>query len=138
MATITKRQAVDRLTQAVREAHSDDLVEIHNELFPEKPTTEDEAKANPAALVKKIVAHIDNGLELEEILDLWHVIFPKNRRVWFDEDEGGVTGRPLGSHGEESLSCNQVAVRVEALVFCLDAILLIRLPLIVHMHTPQV
>jgi hypothetical protein len=88
MATITKRQAVDRLTEAVKEAPPDDLVEIHNELFPEKPTTEDEAKEGPFALVEKIVAHIDNGLEVEEILDLWHVIFPKHRRVWFDEDEG--------------------------------------------------
>lgn len=88
MATITKRQAVDRLTQAVREAHPDDLVEIHNELFPEKPTTEQESKEDPPALDKKIVAHIDDGLEVEEILDLWHVIFPKHRRVWFDEDAG--------------------------------------------------
>src|SRR5712664_902024 len=87
MATITKRQAVDRLTEAVKEAHPDDLVEIHNELFPEKPTTEDEAKEDPSALVKKIVAHIDDGLEVEEILDLWHVIFPKDRGLWFDEDE---------------------------------------------------
>ncbi len=88
MATITKRQAVDRLTQAISEAHPDDLVEIYNELFPEKPTTEDEAKEAPSSLVKKIVAHIGGGLEVEEIIDLWHVIFPKHRRVWFDEDEG--------------------------------------------------
>ena len=71
MATITKRQAVDRLTEAIRKARPDDLVEIHNELFPEKPTTD-----------------IDNGLEVEEILDLWHVIFPKHRTVWFEEEEG--------------------------------------------------
>ena len=87
MATITKQQAVDRLTQAVKGAHPDDLVEIHNELFPEKPITEDEARKDLAALVKKIVAHVDRGLEVEEILDLWHVIFPKHRGVWFDEDE---------------------------------------------------
>ena len=88
MATITKQQAVDRLTQAVKVAPHDDLVEIHNELFPEKPTTEDEAKQDPSALVKKIVAHIDLGLEVEEILDLRYVILPKHRRVWFDEEEG--------------------------------------------------
>jgi hypothetical protein len=87
MATITKRQAVERLIQGVREAHPDDLVEIHNDLFPEKPTTEEEAKADPCALVKKIVAHIDSGLEVEEILDLRYVILPRYRRVWFDEEE---------------------------------------------------
>jgi len=86
MATITKQQAVHRLTEAIRKASADDLVEIYNELFPEKPTTEAEAHAS-AALAEKIVGHIDSGLEVEEVLDLWHVIFPKHRRVWFDEDE---------------------------------------------------
>jgi hypothetical protein len=88
MATITKRQAVDRLTQAVTQARPDDLAEIYNELFPGKPITEDEAKKDPSALVTKIVAHIDRGLELEEILDLRYVILPKHRRVWFDEEDG--------------------------------------------------
>jgi hypothetical protein len=87
MATITQQQAVDRLTQAVNHAHPDDLVEIYNELFPEKPITEDVAKENPSAVVEKIVAHVDSGLEVEEILDLWNVIFPTHRRVWFDEEE---------------------------------------------------
>jgi len=87
MATITKQQAVDRLTQAVRKANPDDLAEIHNDLFPEKPTTEDEVKEDPSALVKKIVEHIDSGLEVEEILDLRYVIFPKHHRIWFDEEE---------------------------------------------------
>ncbi len=86
MATITKLQAVERLTEAVGKAASDDLVEIHNELFPEKPITEEGVNADPAAVVEKILAHIGHGLEVQEILDLWNVIFPKHRRVWFDED----------------------------------------------------
>ncbi len=90
MAAITKQEAVDRLTQAVKKAQPDDLVEIYNDLFPEKPTTEDAANKDPAALVKKIAAHIDDGLEVEEILALWNVIFPTHRRVWFDEDEGTI------------------------------------------------
>ncbi len=88
MATISKQEAVDRLTGAVRTARPDDLAEIHNELFPETPTTENKAKENPSAFVEKIVAHINNGLEVQEILDLWNVIFPKHRRVRFDEDDG--------------------------------------------------
>jgi hypothetical protein len=88
MATITKQQAVARLIQAVREAHHDDLVEIYNELFPEEPTTEADANEEPSALIEKIVAHINHGLEVEEILDLWNVIFPAHRGVWFDDDEG--------------------------------------------------
>ncbi len=87
MTTITKQQAIDRLAEAVKKAHRDDLVEIHNELFPEHPVIEDAGKESDSALVAKIVAHIDGGLEVEEILDLWNVVFPFHRRVGFDEDE---------------------------------------------------
>jgi hypothetical protein len=45
------------------------------------------AKEDSSAHVEKIIAHINNGLEVQEILDLWHVIFPQYRGVWFDEDE---------------------------------------------------
>jgi len=34
---------------------------------------------------KQIFDHIEKGLEVEEILDLWRVVFPKDRRVHFDE-----------------------------------------------------
>jgi hypothetical protein len=87
MATMSKQQAVDQLTRAVEKAHVDDLVEIYNELFPQGPTTEDEANNNPSPLVNKIIDHIGGGLEIEEILDLWSVVFPTRRRAWFDEDE---------------------------------------------------
>ncbi len=87
MATITKQQAVDRLTQAVKVATLDDLVEIYNELFPEKPITEDRPRRDPSALAKKISAHIDRGLEVEELLDLRYAILPKCRRVSFDEED---------------------------------------------------
>ncbi len=88
MATISQQQAIERVSRAVREAQPDDLVEIYNEVFPDEPTTEDEAVANSATLVNRITAHIDQGLEVEEILDLWNVIYPTYRRVWFDEDSG--------------------------------------------------
>jgi hypothetical protein len=88
MATIMKRHAIDRLTEAVKKAYPDDIAEIHNELFPENPATEDEAQADQPRLVKKILTHIDSGLEEQEILDLWNVIFPRHRAAWFDEEEG--------------------------------------------------
>jgi hypothetical protein len=88
MATITKQQAVALLTQAVEKAKPDELVEIYNELFPEKPTSDNDAAENPSALVEKILAYINNGLYMEEILDLKYVILPKHRGVWFDEDDG--------------------------------------------------
>ena len=88
MATVPKKQAVEQLRQAVGVAGADDLVEIYNELFPEKPTNLSEVERNPSTFVKRILAHIDSGLEVQEILDLWNVIYPKHRRVWFDEDDG--------------------------------------------------
>ena len=85
---MTKQQAVERLTQTVKSAGPDDLVEIYNDLFPRVPTTEDQANENPSALVEKIIAHIDMGLEVEQILELKYIILPKQRGVWFDEEEG--------------------------------------------------
>ena len=102
MATILKQQAIERVTQAVREARPDDLAEIYNELFPEKPTSEGEANRDSAALVQKVLAHIDNGLEVQEILDLWNVIYPRHREVWYDEDEG------LIHYDEEIESVSQI------------------------------
>lgn len=87
MPEITKQQAVELLTKAVEEARPDDLAEIHNELFPAHPVTEDKAAAASSSLVQKIVTHMANGLEVEELVDLWNVVFPHHRRVWFDEGQ---------------------------------------------------
>lgn len=89
MSTIVKQQAISELAKAVGKACPDDLAEIYNELFPEAPITEDETKQNPSAVARRIAAHIDGGLEVEEILDLWNVVFPSHRGVWYDE-EGDV------------------------------------------------
>jgi hypothetical protein len=97
---ITEQQAVDRLTEAAKTAKADDLVENYNEFFPANPIGLDEAKRKSRILLKKIIVHIDAGLEGEEILDLWHVVFPSHRRVSFDEDEGVLRhaerGEPAG------------------------------------------
>jgi hypothetical protein len=87
MPAVSRDRAVELLIEAARSAHADDLVEIHNELFPRNPVSEDEAKGNRSELVDQIVSHIRNGLEIEEIVDLWNVVFPGHRRVAFDEDD---------------------------------------------------
>lgn len=87
MATIRKEEAVERLIQAVNVARADDLVEIYYEIFPEVTATQENAEVDSPDVTKKILAHIANGLEVEEILDLWNVVFPAHRNVWFDEDE---------------------------------------------------
>ena len=87
MPTVPRQEAVKRLAGAVAAAGSDDLVEIYNELFPSEPIGADRANSDRGAIIHTIVGHIANGLEVEEIVDLWNVIFPAHRDVWFDEDE---------------------------------------------------
>lgn len=89
MSLMSKQHAVGELARAVERADPDDLVEIYNELFPQRPITKDDTNRAAPAVVQTILAHIGQGLEIEEILDLWNVIFPAHRRVWFDE-EGDV------------------------------------------------
>jgi hypothetical protein len=86
MPAITTDRAVHLLTEAVEKAPPDDLVEIYNELFPEEPTTESAARNAPGPLVQRAAGHISRGLEIEEILDLWNVVFPEHHDVWFDEE----------------------------------------------------
>jgi hypothetical protein len=91
MSVITKEEALKRLTKEV-EHHLDayDLHGIYNDLFPKNRTTIDEARTNPAPLIARIVAEINRGLEPEEIVDMWDLVFPKHRNVWYEETEGMI------------------------------------------------
>jgi hypothetical protein len=79
MPALPKNEAVERLAHGVELAKQSDLAEIYAELFPEVS-----ASAPPA--VSDIVRYIRNGLEAEEIVDLWNVVFPADRNVWYDEE----------------------------------------------------
>lgn len=79
MPAITKHQAAEKLAAVVSKAKPSDLAEIYAELFPEMPSA-----APPAA--SDIAEHIRSGLAAEEIVDLWNVVFPQDRNVWYDEE----------------------------------------------------
>jgi hypothetical protein len=88
MTTVTREQAVDLLTKQVEEHFGvDELLEVGNELFPDEPFTEEEAHEDPTPLVELIVDHLNSGLEPEEIVDVWPLIFPQHRNIWYDEEE---------------------------------------------------
>lgn len=87
MPTINVDVATEKLSHAVEEMHADDLLQVYNELFPDKPVAEDEASCDVGSLVKQIVDHISGGLEPEEVVDLWNVVFPRDREVYFDEED---------------------------------------------------
>jgi hypothetical protein len=87
MPAIPLNEAIERLAKAVEEASPDDLAEIYAELYPENPKP-DPASTTPARLAKTIAAHIREGIEPEEVVDLWNVVFPTDRDVSYDEEDG--------------------------------------------------
>jgi hypothetical protein len=78
MPVVSKKEATEELAKVVENARSSDLAEIYAELFPEKP----ECSALDA---RDIAQLIRGGLEAEEVVDLWNVVFPADHNVWYNE-----------------------------------------------------
>ncbi len=90
MTSIPKAEAVSTLRQQIESTlGADDLVETYNELFPATPAARTGSRAVDD-LRREIVDYIDRGLETEEIVDLWNVVFPEHRRVAYDEDSDSI------------------------------------------------
>jgi hypothetical protein len=83
MPALSASEAVERLAKSVEKTKPTALAEIYAELFPEKPVA-----APPSAL--GLAQYIRNGLKAEEIVDLWNVVFPADRNVWYDEEENKI------------------------------------------------
>ena len=91
MAAIKKDQALSKLTAAIHAMRPDEIADVYNELFPENPSRPSEINGDLPKFEKKIFDYIEKGLEVEEILDLWRVVFPKDRRIQFDEVTDEIT-----------------------------------------------
>ncbi len=88
MPEVTGDQALALLTSQVRDKFAtDELLEVYNEVFPKDPYTLQEANRDSAPLVERLVEYINSGLEGDEIIDLWGLIFPRHRNRWYDEEE---------------------------------------------------
>jgi hypothetical protein len=87
MSAIRKSEAIEKLARAVEAAASDTLADIYTEVFPERQAPE-VAGAKGKAVADDLARHIRNGLAPEEIVDLWNVVFPADRHVHYDEEEG--------------------------------------------------
>ncbi len=83
MPALSKTEAIEKLAKGVEKAKPSDLVEIYCELFPERPSP-----AHPVA--SEIARHVRGELEAEEIVDLWNVVFPDDRNVWYDEEATAI------------------------------------------------
>jgi hypothetical protein len=93
MAEIARDQAVQRLVHEVASLRPDDLAEVYNELFPSQPATEEQARQDRSRLLDRIAEHIRRGLQPEEIVALWHLIFPRNWMVHFDDETNTIQYR---------------------------------------------
>ena len=86
MSAVSKDQAVQRMSTEIKQFACDDLVEVHNELLPDAPQSMDDREVDCEKLTTGIIDRILSGLEVEEIVDLWNVVFPKDRNVWYDDE----------------------------------------------------
>jgi hypothetical protein len=88
MPVITKEQALELLTnEAQDKLGADELLEVYNEVFPDDPYTAEEVEEDCSPLIEQLVDYINGGLEIDEVMDLWRLIFPKHRNVWYDDEE---------------------------------------------------
>jgi hypothetical protein len=83
MPALSKAEAAERLATGVEKAKPSQLTEIYAELFPERTPA-------AAAVASEIARQIRGGLEAEEIVDLWNVVFPGDRNVWYDEESSAI------------------------------------------------
>ena len=83
MPALSKAEATERLAVGVERARPSNLPEIYAELFPERPPG-----TTPVANV--IARHIRCGIEADEMVDLWNVVFPEDRNVWYDEETRAI------------------------------------------------
>ena len=90
MPTLTKSQAVERLIQMVRGMTLDDLLDFHDELFPEEPKVRQDEQPDMSLIRRKVLDYLGRGIEVEEILDLWNVAFPETWNVIYDEESDEI------------------------------------------------
>jgi len=89
MPAIQKSEAVERLARAIESASSDILADIYTELFPEREAP-DVSGGKGKAVAEGLARHVREGLEPQEIIDLWNVVFPADRHVHYDDENGVI------------------------------------------------
>ncbi len=79
MPALSINKAAEHVAQIVERAKSPATEEIFSELFPGRPI--------PTAIsAADLAAHIRRGIEAEEVVDLWNVVFPGDHDVWYNEE----------------------------------------------------
>ncbi len=90
MPSVPKGRAIDLLSETIERLPPDDLAEVHNELFPQSPVSAEVASERPAQFAQQLIRQLRQGPEAELIVDLWNVVFPQHRGVFYDEEAGTI------------------------------------------------
>ena len=90
MPAISARDAIQRLAREVEDMRPSDLREFYFELFPAEERSAMAPKGEGAADRSKILQKFREGLEIEEIVDLWNVAYPADREVHYDDEAGMI------------------------------------------------
>jgi hypothetical protein len=90
MPEIAAADAVRRLTEKVQAMDLDDLRDAHNELFPETPIRAIVSSSQGASVRQKVLDYLAGEVVVEEILDLWGVVFPEAWNVYYDDETGTI------------------------------------------------
>lgn len=86
MPTTSLAEAVRALTGKVEGMDSDDLRDAHNELFPATPLQSIDSKGEETSIRQKLIVYLRDDIAVEEVLDLWGIIFPEARSVYQDDE----------------------------------------------------
>lgn len=79
MPALSTHEAAERLAKVVEKAKPTTLTEIYAELYPEQPAV--------VVSAPDLAQIVRGGLEAEELVDLWNVVFPADRNVWYNEED---------------------------------------------------
>lgn len=90
MTKISKAEAMKKIVESLGNLRDDQLVEVYNELFPADSTTDQEVCDGKERILKEIRDYVGRGLEIEEIVDLWNVLYPKDMNVLYDEETNTI------------------------------------------------
>jgi hypothetical protein len=90
MPTLTRKEAVERLSQVVRGMSLDDLLDFQGELFPEEPKVKLEEQPDIGLIRRRALDYLDRGIEVEELLDLWNVALPESWNVTYDDESDEI------------------------------------------------
>jgi hypothetical protein len=86
MPMVTKAEAVQRITDEFKKFTDEDWVDVFNELFARRMVKGQPSARKMQSIRKEVVDHVEQGLEVDDILSLWHIMFPKCRNREYDEE----------------------------------------------------